>query len=431
MQNGQNRNSISATTFRMIESQKNGGLISDQQEDLRLWARELHALGRSPKTVERYVARVVPFARKYPVPFDAVTKNQIMEHLSSIANEVSRRDFGVVFKLFLRWKNQGQVPPCIAWWKAGRTDTNLLPENILTEQEVLALLNHVPGGRDRTLVHLLYDTGMRVGEVLALQRQHLTFDNLGAIILIPGGKSGRRRLRAISSAPALREHINGMSDKRPEAPLWTTYAGLPLGYQTVLHTIQRAAKRAGIGKDVRCHSLRHARATVLRRKGVSESSLRSQFGWTKDSVMVERYSHLSSEDVDNELAKATGLPTPKQDEKSCLAPVKCAICGRENDATYSFCTSCNSSLVPGVENTLDVLENLIVQIASLDLTRELDEFRRQRDPRVMDGKAIQRDARLLDALFKLTNRTNEIQQAAVESAKTSTESKPRKPRPRF
>jgi len=423
-------NSISATTFRMIDSQKGGGLTSDQQEDLRLWARELHALGRSPRTVERYVARLVPFARKHAVPFDVVTKNQIMEHLSSIGNEVSRRDFGVVIKLFLRWKNQGRVPPCIAWWKAGKIDTNLLPENILTEQEVLALLNDVPGGRDRTVVHVLYDTGMRVGEVLALRRQHVSFDHLGAVILIPGGKSGRRRLRAISSAPALREHVNGMSDKRPEAPLWTTYVGLPLGYQTVLHTIQRAAKSAGIGKNVTCHSLRHARATVLRRKGVSESSLRSQFGWTKESVMVERYSHLSSEDVDNELAKAAGMPTPEQDEKSCLAPVKCAICGRENDATYSFCTGCNSSLVPGVENTLDVLENLIVQIASLDLSRELDEFRKQRDPGVVDGTAIQRDARLLDALRKLSSRANEIQSAGVESARASAAAKVRKPRGR-
>jgi len=383
-------NGLTPTTFRMVKN----GLTESQQADLLAWVHELHALGRSPRTLERYIARLVPFARKYPVSFSELTKDQIVEHMGTIVNEVSRRDFGVVLKGFLRWKHGGSLPACISWWKPCRLRSNLLPENILTEQEVLGILNHIPSARDRCFVHLLYDTGARVGELLSLQRQHVNFDDLGAVIIV-GGKSGRRRLRSISAAPALRDYMNVLDDKRPDAPLWLTYARKPVGYQTILHTILKASSKAGITKKVGCHSFRHARATALRRNGVSESSLRAQFGWTDDSAMVERYSHLTAVDVDNELAKATGMPVPTKTEKSCLTPISCPVCKQDNDATYSFCARCGSSLLPGLEGDLEKFTEQVSRLMNDPQIVEMAEKWHEADAKGIYGPHIEREAQLL------------------------------------
>jgi len=390
---------LTPTTLRMVRN----GLTESQQADLMTWAHELHALGRSPRTSERYVARLVPFARKYPVSFSELSKEQIVEHMGTIANEVSRRDFGVVLKGFLKWKHGGSPPACISWWKPCRLRSNLLPENILTESEVLAILNHIPSARDRCFVHLLYDTGARVGELLSLQRQHVNFDALGAVVIV-GGKTGRRRLRSISAAPDLREHMNGLDDRHPDAPLWLTYARKPLGYHTILHAILKASSKAGITKKVGCHSFRHARATILRRNGVSESSLRAQFGWTEDSAMVERYSHLTAVDVDNELAKASGMPAPTKIEKSYLTPISCPVCKEHNDATHSFCARCGLSLLPGVEGDLEKFGEQVSRLLSDPALDEMMAKWQQKDAAGIVGPHLEKEARFLQMIATIGER---------------------------
>jgi len=55
------------------------------------------------------------------------------------------------------------------------------------------------------------------------------------------------------------------------------------------------------------HKLRHAQATYMTRKGYQESIIRGKLGWTGDSKMVSRYTHLDGNDIINATLEKEGM----------------------------------------------------------------------------------------------------------------------------
>ena len=61
-----------------------------------------------------------------------------------------------------------------------------LPEDMLTEEEIIKMINAAPNTRDKAMIGLLWDIGSRIGEVGALKIKHIKFNEYGAVILING-----------------------------------------------------------------------------------------------------------------------------------------------------------------------------------------------------------------------------------------------------
>ena len=78
----------------------------------------------------------------------------------------------------------------------------ILPEELLTQDDVKALVDATERSRDRALILTLYETGGRIGEVLSLRIRNVQFDEYGAVLIV-GGKTGMRRVRIVASSPAL------------------------------------------------------------------------------------------------------------------------------------------------------------------------------------------------------------------------------------
>ena len=99
--------------------------------------------------------------------------------------------------------------------------------------------------------------------------------------------------------------------------------------------------------------LRHARATEFARKNVSEAAAKAQFGWAPNSSMWMRYTHLNAADIDREVLRVSGIKMEESSSKnkSPLRPIKCPACGRENDSSYTYCSACAASLLPGAPLT--------------------------------------------------------------------------------
>ncbi len=68
-------------------------------------------------------------------------------------------------KNFYRWLNGGEYPECVKWMKESRKKSRKLPEDMLTQEEVKALLLNVKNRRDKALVSLLWESGARIGEI--------------------------------------------------------------------------------------------------------------------------------------------------------------------------------------------------------------------------------------------------------------------------
>jgi len=329
----------------------------------------LETRGVSPPRRIRYLVELTRLASMLHVDFEKASRNDlekvILEHGRLDISDNTRSDFKVTIKRFYRWlrdPNDAEYPPEVKWIKTTLKNRHkLLPEELLTEDDVTRLINAAQSSRDKALVSMLYDSGGRIGEVLSLQRKNVSFDEHGAVVVVDG-KTGQRRERLISSVPFLSQWLNEHPDENPNAPLWTHNiqgcheSGIvPMDYYSARMVLQRLRDKAGIKKAVNPHAFRHARATHLA-NFLTEAQMKEMFGWTQDSKVAARYVHLSGRDVDTALLRAHGLEKKPQDEKPRLTVVTCVRCGMQNSTVHKFCSRCSMPL--DLKTALEMKENL-------------------------------------------------------------------------
>jgi integrase len=128
----------------------------------------------------------------------------------------TKHGYRVILKRFLRYF--GKEP---SWLKAGkRTIRDILPEEVLTEDDIKGIAGTAYTARDKSFVLYLYESGCRIGEFLPLRLKHVNFDKHGAVLWV-NGKTGPRRIRLVFSSMALQRWIEDHHSKNnPEAHLW-------------------------------------------------------------------------------------------------------------------------------------------------------------------------------------------------------------------
>jgi len=83
-----------------------------------------------------------------------------------------------------------------------------LPEDMLTREEIEALIDNCPNSRDRALIATLYESGMRKGELFSIKIKSVQFDENGTVINIPdtmATKTGARRIRIVYATEFLKK----------------------------------------------------------------------------------------------------------------------------------------------------------------------------------------------------------------------------------
>ncbi len=155
------------------------------------------------------------------------------------------------------------------------------------------------GLRDRALLELLYATGMRASECLALRIEDL---NLAAGYVIPMGKGDRQRLVPVG-AQALHWVRAYLKTARPSlvkradpGTLFVNHAGRRLSRQGLWGVIKKAARRAGVRTAVSPHTLRHSFASHLLERGADLRSIQAMLGHA-DISTTQIYTHLPSSAV--------------------------------------------------------------------------------------------------------------------------------------
>jgi integrase/recombinase XerD len=157
----------------------------------------------------------------------------------------------------------------------------------LAPEQVDALLAAATGVRDRAIVSLLADLGLRVGELVSLdvtdvgtERGHRTVRFVGK------GSKPRRRALTPAAGDALDANVGGRTD----GPLFMTATGGRIDRHAVFRLIRRLARQAGIAEWERLspHSLRHAFATTARAEGVPLEDVQDAMGHA-DPRTTRRY----------------------------------------------------------------------------------------------------------------------------------------------
>jgi integrase/recombinase XerD len=185
----------------------------------------------------------------------------------------------------------------IAMPKIGRS----LPKS-LTEEEVEALLgapvvSDPLGARDRTMLEVLYATGLRVSELVTLKYSQL---NLNQGVLRVHGKGDRERLIPLGEEAVrwLREFIGtGRGEillDRTTDYLFPTRRGDHMTRQAFWHIIKRYARKANVEKELSPHTLRHAFATHLLNHGADLRVVQMLLGHS-DLSTTQIYTHVARE----------------------------------------------------------------------------------------------------------------------------------------
>jgi integrase/recombinase XerD len=255
-------------------------------------------------------------------------------------------------KRFYRWQKglpKDKDPPETEWIKISNSNgKQILPEELLIEDDVQKMLTVCENSRDRAFLLSIFETGGRIAEVLNLRRKHVRFDDLGAVFAF-SRKRGDRPARIIQAAPALSQWMNDHPDKDPESPLWLVIGikshGEPMLYDGARKLLRRLAKCAGVKKRVNPQSFRYAGASYLAHY-MTERQMESYLGWSVGSKMPRIYVHLSGRDLDPVLSRINGIETKIEaaSEKPKLTPKICPRCHQKSIGLDRFCSSCGLPL---------------------------------------------------------------------------------------
>lgn len=184
---------------------------------------------------------------------------------------------------------------------------------VLSVEEIERLLEEpnlgtLEGYRDRTMLEVLYATGMRVSELISVPMSNV---NLSAQYLIASGKGKKERIIPLGSiAVKFLEHY--LAEVRPkllkienfkEETLFVSVLGKPMSRDRFYTIIKGYGKRAGLSKEVTPHVLRHSFATHLLDNGTDLRVVQELLGHA-DISTTQIYTHLTNKRLREVYAKA-------------------------------------------------------------------------------------------------------------------------------
>ncbi|HHY41399.1 MAG TPA: site-specific tyrosine recombinase XerD [Thermoanaerobacterales bacterium] len=164
-------------------------------------------------------------------------------------------------------------------------------EKLLSQPDITTPL----GLRDKSMLELLYATGMRVSELISLSVEDV---NLETGFLRCMGKGSKERIIPVGSIALeyLKEYLSSVRKQllngKESKKLFFNRQGNPMTRQGFWKIIKKYSKQAGIYKKITPHTLRHSFATHLLENGADLRAVQEMLGHA-DISTTQRYTHLT------------------------------------------------------------------------------------------------------------------------------------------
>jgi len=288
-----------------------------KERDLEEFLGALALEGRSDHSVRAYRRDLEALLAALPGPLDQVRPADLRDHFrrqleagrspSSINRAIAAaRSFcRFLFEEGRLETNPAQALRCI------RLGPPLAPKHLTVDevQRLLALpdVETPTGRRDRAILMLLYNTGLRVGELCALNREDVTLPAEGWGALQVVGKA-RRLQRLPVNRPAADALLAYLADRRNNEPaLFLNRNGGRFSVRGIALLVNRHLRAAGITDRSGPHLLRHTFATHALRARPNLRAVQELLGhaWV---TTTQRYTHLEAEDLQAQVARLPANP---------------------------------------------------------------------------------------------------------------------------
>ncbi len=268
------------------------------------FARYLRTIGYGPSSQNMMNFALSELLDYYP-DIATISKRDIENYATYLSGRPNRKRSGGLSSSMLRQYLYG-LKVFFSWCEqTGRIRLNpmsgyVLPEvessvrAILSEQEIRRLYEVCESYQDRALLGLFYGCGLRRSEGEKLNAMDIHFRE--GLLYIRKGKGGKRRVIPLSRA-VRHDLVNYYREERGHHPDQRAFMlngwGLRMKGNTYNDRLKQLVSKAGIGKAVSLHSLRHSIATHLLNKGLRLEQVRDFLGHAHLET-TQLYTHASA-----------------------------------------------------------------------------------------------------------------------------------------
>jgi site-specific recombinase XerD len=270
---------------------------------------------RSSKTIQNYdhyLTRLLDFAGNditiSDIDAELIRKwrlwlNRLGTNVSDELGKTTQNYHLIALRSFLKYCAKTDVP-ALAPDKIELARTKRKQVTFLNEEELSRLfaqpdITKLAGSRDRAILELLFSSGLRVSELVGLDRDHI---NMKRREFMVRGKGQKDRPIFISEEAA--KWVTAYMDQREDntRPLFVRYSGSKsvdlsgnyhrLTARSIQRLVSRYALLAGITKHVSPHTLRHSFATDLLMNGADLRSVQAMLGHSNIAT-TQIYTHVT------------------------------------------------------------------------------------------------------------------------------------------
>jgi site-specific recombinase XerD len=311
----------------------------------------LEAKNRSKNTLES-IREVLPKAETFlGKPLENATYDDLLKYMESLknvglnTNSLSLRGSQIVqfLKFCLNQTDDEKYNRLIRKFKdvtAERQKNDINPTELLTYEDVKRLINVSTMERDRCIIAVLYESGMRIGELMALrvgmvelneQRQDVSFHipNLKG----KGTKTGSRTVVCLEVFGYVQDWLKCHPNPIP------TQRFINISQSGVDKQMRRLVKRAGINKPANLHNFRHSAITNACILKMQPYDISMRFWGIPNSNMFSVYIHLSQQVQADAYRDAKGMGGGNGNTVINPLASRCVNCGRLIQAG-SLCKPC-------------------------------------------------------------------------------------------
>jgi integrase len=243
------------------------------------------------------------------------------------------------------------------------------PDELLTEEEVDGLLEACSNPRDKAMIALLADTGLRIGAVASLRIRDLDLTGQAAYVSINEdanvkGASGTIPITWSEGYVSGYLNVHPQRDE-PNAALIHKSRGWyedddgdgAMTYQYLSGRVKKVADEAGIDRDrVNTHNFRKSAISRWIREGMSEQAIKHRACWDVDTDQIKTYSGVRDEELNDQILDHYGIETDNG-EVSRPTLDRCPRCSAALQPGHRFCPGCAAPLTQSAADATEDIED--------------------------------------------------------------------------
>ncbi len=230
----------------------------------------------SSRTVKTYIYcinRFLKFARK---SLDKISKKDVRKFLEHLSDKKLAGNTMNTYHMAIRFLFEEVLDKRI-WVDIKYSKVPEKLPVVLSKDEIRRLFDVIKNPKHKLMIQLMYGAGLRVSELINLCVKDLELEK--GFGWVRSGKGGKDRLFVISEKliPSIKELIV-KEELGLEYYLFCSNRDKRYHMRSLQQIVKKAARKAKIGKNIGCHTLRHSFATHLIENGSSVSEVQALLG---------------------------------------------------------------------------------------------------------------------------------------------------------